>query len=85
MDIPLREAEAQLSDLVRRVAAGEEVVLTSEGHAVARLVPPRPLLTPEERLAFIRAVSDASAARATPGPSAARSQDFLFDDDGLPA
>ena len=42
--INLTEAKAQLSELMDRVEAGEEVVITRHGRAVARLspvVPPR--------------------------------------------
>jgi len=38
----------------------------------------------EERRAVMRAAQAAASAVATPGPSAARSQDFLYDEDGLP-
>ena len=36
--LAISEAKARLTDLVRRAEAGEEVVLTGHGHAVARLV-----------------------------------------------
>ena len=39
MYIPVSEAKAQLTDLVRRAEAGEEIILTRFGHAVARLAP----------------------------------------------
>ncbi len=38
----MHEAKTHLSRLLRRVAAGEEVVITSSGRPVARLVPPLP-------------------------------------------
>ena len=38
MHIPVSEAKAQLTDLVRRAEAGEEIILTRFGQAVARLV-----------------------------------------------
>jgi hypothetical protein len=34
--------------------------------------------------AFIEELQAAAAAKATPGPCAAHSQDFLYDEDGLP-
>jgi len=34
----ITDAKAQLTDLVRRAEAGDEVVLTSHGRPVARLV-----------------------------------------------
>lgn len=38
--INIAEAKTQLSALVDRVAAGEEIVITRNGRPVARLVPP---------------------------------------------
>ena len=37
--IEIREAKAQLSQLVRRVQRGDSVTLTHRGHPVARIVP----------------------------------------------
>ncbi|MBX9811048.1 MAG: type II toxin-antitoxin system prevent-host-death family antitoxin [Burkholderiales bacterium] len=41
MEISVRELKSRLSEYLRKVVAGEEVVVTSHGKAVARLVPPR--------------------------------------------
>jgi prevent-host-death family protein len=41
MEIPVRELKSRLSEYLRKVAEGEEVVVTSRGKAVARLVAPR--------------------------------------------
>lgn len=41
MGISVRELKSRLSEYLRKVAAGEEVVVTSRGKEVARLVPPR--------------------------------------------
>jgi hypothetical protein len=38
----------------------------------------------KSRRALLEAVRNSAAAKAAPGPSAARSQDFLYGDDGLP-
>ncbi|MFE0753480.1 type II toxin-antitoxin system Phd/YefM family antitoxin [Inquilinus sp. NPDC058860] len=83
MQISVSEAKAQLTELVRRAEAGEEVVLTRFGQPVARLVPEARKPTLAERKAIIAEIM-ASAGQASPGPSAARSQDFLYDDAGLP-
>lgn len=40
MNISVRELKSRLSETLRRVAAGEEMVVTSRGQEVARLVPP---------------------------------------------
>jgi antitoxin (DNA-binding transcriptional repressor) of toxin-antitoxin stability system len=79
VEISVTEAKAQLTDLVRRAEAGEEVVLTRHGHPAVRQTG-----DPASRRMFMAAIAKAGAAKATPGPDAARSQDFLYDDDGLP-
>jgi prevent-host-death family protein len=84
VEISVTDAKAQLTDLVRRAEAGEEVVLTRHGHPAVRLAPVRPTGDSESRRRFMEAIAKAGAAKATPGPDAARSQDFLYGDDGLP-
>lgn len=85
MHVPLSDAKARLTDLVRKAEAGEDVVLTRHGAAVARIVPVRRRPGPEERVAAIAELQAAVAARGVvPGPEAARSADFLYGDDGLP-
>lgn len=41
MEVPVRELKNRLSEYLRRVQAGEEIVVTSRGKAVARLLAPR--------------------------------------------
>jgi prevent-host-death family protein len=85
MEISVTDAKAQLTELVRRAEAGEDVVLTRHGHPAVRLVAvKRRRLSPEERRALLEELQRAAAGKVTPGPSAARSQDFLYDEDGLP-
>jgi prevent-host-death family protein len=84
MKISLSEAKGQLTELVRRAEAGEDVVLTRHGHEVVRLQPIRPAVDMERRRRALEQVRRTGPRNATPGPSAARSQDFLYDDDGLP-
>jgi prevent-host-death family protein len=82
MNISVSDAKAHLTDLVRRAEAGEEVVLTRHGQAVARIVPAakKPLTLDEKR----RIIEDIRAqAKPDDGLCAARSQDFLYDEDGL--
>jgi len=91
MYISIEEAQGQLLDLVRRAEAGEEVLLTHEGRTVATLGAVAKSrkswaeMTPEER----QKVIDDVVAKAPPKPAhlpdAEHSQDFLYDDDGLPA
>ena len=84
MKISVSEAKGQLTELVRRAEAGEEVVLTRHGHAAVRLVPVAAAPDGASRRALLEAVRASAAGKATPGPTAARSQDFLYGDDGLP-
>ena len=39
MTVPLEQAQQQLAQLIERLAAGEELVITRGGKPVARLVP----------------------------------------------
>ena len=85
MKVSVSEAKGQLTELVRRAEAGEEVVLTRRGHAAVRLVPVNAATTPSARRALMEKVRASAALKARPGPDAARSQDFLYGEDGLPA
>lgn len=85
MQVAVSDAKAQLTELVRRAEAGEEIVLTRHGKAAVRLVPMRPALTPAERAEVLREIRESAKRHMTPGPDAARSQDYLYGDDGLPA
>ena len=83
--VPVSDAKAQLTDLVRRAEAGEDVVLTRHGKDVVRLVAVH--ISPDlkaRRLAGIRAAQALAEGKFPPGFSAARSQDFLYNEDGLP-
>jgi prevent-host-death family protein len=84
MQISVTDAKGQLAELVRRAEAGDEVILIRHGHAAVRLVPVNPVADAKSRKALLDAVRAAAAGKATAGPSAARSQDFLYGDDGLP-
>jgi len=82
MRISVSEAKGQLTDLVRRAEAGDEIILTRLGQPAVRLVPVRPVPKRKTRRQLLEALRTAGAAKAHAGPSAARSQDFLYD--GLP-
>ena len=84
MQLAITDAKAHLTDLVRRAEAGEEIVLTRHGHAVVRLVAVHERPSAKKRAKLIAAIRAQTAAKAASGPSAARSQDFLYDDEGLP-
>ena len=88
MRVSVSDAKAQLTDLVRRAEAGEEVILTRHGQpAVKLVVVEKKQLTPEERRKiiddFVASIPD--SVRATWTEDAAHSQDFLYDENGLPA
>ncbi|MBV8849966.1 MAG: type II toxin-antitoxin system prevent-host-death family antitoxin [Methylobacteriaceae bacterium] len=84
MKISVSAAKVQLTELVRRAEAGEEVILTRHGHAAVRLVPDQPAKpSAKEKRALLEALR--GAAKASFGPDAAHSADFLYGDDGLPA
>jgi prevent-host-death family protein len=84
MRISVTEAKGLLTELVRRAEAGEEVVLTRYGRDAIRFAPVGPTRTLDERRRLLDSVQSAAAAKVTAGASAARSQDFLYDDNGLP-
>jgi prevent-host-death family protein len=84
MRISVSEAKGQLTELMRRAEAGDEVILTRHGQAAVRLVPITAVPDAKARRALLEAVRASGAAKARRGPSAARSQDFLYGDDGLP-
>jgi prevent-host-death family protein len=84
MQVSVTEAKGQLTELVRRAEAGDEVILTRHGHAAVRLVPVKTGPDRRSRRALLEAVRTTASMKATIGPSAARSQDFLYGADGLP-
>lgn len=84
MHISVSDAKAQLTDLVRRAEAGDEIVLTRHGHAAVRLVPVKARLTPEERGRVLADFRASVKGQVSQGPDAAHSADFLYGDDGMP-
>ena len=85
MKASVSQAKGQLTELVRLAEAGEEVILTRFGRDVVRLVPLKASPSPAERRAAVDRARLYGRVHAKPGPSAARSQDFLYDDEtGLP-
>jgi prevent-host-death family protein len=84
MQVSVTDAKGQLTELVRRAEAGDEIILTRHGHAAVRLVPVSAPSDQKARRALLATIRRAGSAKAKAGPSAARSQDFLYGDDGLP-
>jgi antitoxin (DNA-binding transcriptional repressor) of toxin-antitoxin stability system len=91
MHISISEAQGQLLELVRRAESGEEVVLTHEGETVAKINATGTTsktwrrMTPEERQRAMSQVLAKIPPLEDGGPDAAHSQDFLYDENGLPA
>jgi len=83
MEISVSEAKGQLTDLVRRAENGDDV-LTRHGQPTVRLVPVAPIQDRSSRRRILDAVRKSGATIAVRGGDAARSQDFLYDEDGLP-
>ena len=84
MEVSLSDAKARLTDLVRQAEAGEDVVLTRHGQPVARIVASVKKTDAVTKRRLIEELQKSAAETMTPGPSAARSQDFLYDEFGLP-
>jgi prevent-host-death family protein len=85
MRISIAEAEGQLTELVRLASQGEEVVLTQDGNAAARLEPVKKILSPAEKSQIIDRIQEQVRKKNLPaGPDAAHSQDFLYDEFGHP-
>jgi prevent-host-death family protein len=80
MNIPITEAKAQLTELVRRAENGETVVLTRHGKPAVRLVPAE--AAPPRKLdrALIDAITESAMAKMRPGPW----DEDTYDEGGLP-
>ena len=84
MDVSVKEARDKLDELLDRAEAGEEVVLTREGRPPARIVVARPAGKTDFDRAVIDEITRRAIAEGLPGPDAAHSQDYLYDEFGLP-
>jgi len=84
MQVSVTDAKGQLTDLVRRAEAGDEIILTRHGQPAVKLVAINTLPDKATRRKIMEAVRRAGVDRAVQGAPAARSQDFLYDEDGLP-
>ena len=84
MQVSVSDAKGQLTDLVRRAEAGDEVILTRHGQPAVRLVPIGNKPAGADRRRILETVRAAGKQKAVAGADAARSQDFLYGDSGLP-
>ncbi len=85
MQVSVTDAKGRLTDLVRRAEAGDEVILTRHGHAAVRLTPVKTIPNKQSRWDVMESIRLQAAGKVIDGPDAARSQDFLYDENGLPA
>jgi prevent-host-death family protein len=86
MRISVAEAADRLTELTRRADEGEQIVLTDNGRPAFQLVPiARRPLPPEERKKVFDEIRSKTPTWSSPfDTDAARSQDFLYDELGLP-
>ena len=82
MRVPVSETKEQLTELVKRAEAGDEVILTGHGHDVARPVAVAVAPCRKCRRTLMERIRAVATTKALPGPAAAHSQDFLYD--GMP-
>jgi prevent-host-death family protein len=87
----MEQAAARVEELVERAERGEPVIITRDGQDAVALRPIEaaeklPTLSPEERRQLFKELQQRVEQRPDPFPeeTAARSQDFLYDENGLP-
>jgi antitoxin (DNA-binding transcriptional repressor) of toxin-antitoxin stability system len=80
MEVSVGDALVRWQELIQRVEAGEEIILTRQGHAVVRMLPVQPsaVFDPKRRADFLRALSRKASAKAAPGAPAAQADQFLY-------
>jgi prevent-host-death family protein len=81
------EAKSRLSELLDRVARGEEIVITRDGKPAARLVPAGEESIPKKKKAAaaeLRAIAERFRANVKVPFSCQDINDILYDKDGLP-
>ncbi|MBV8770222.1 MAG: type II toxin-antitoxin system prevent-host-death family antitoxin [Hyphomicrobiales bacterium] len=84
MRVSVTDAKAKLTHLLRRAEAGDDVIITRHGQSAVRLVPVTVQPSSHERRALLEFVRASGARKTKRWPTAARSQDFLYDNHGLP-
>lgn len=90
MRISVQDAQGKLGELIDRADKGEDILLTRGGDPIARIVPLKTVEASakdiEDFAALLRDIKERARRAADPFPeeTAARSQDFLYDEDGLP-
>lgn len=86
MRVSVSDAKAQLTDLVRRAEAGDDVIITPRGLPAVRLVPVTRKASADDKRRLLEALRGAAKGKpGLEGVSAADIDKFLYDEDGLPA
>lgn len=85
MKIAISEAKAELSALVNAALAGEQVILTKHGRPVAEIRPLTNTKKPAEKLSAMKKILTEARSERLGGVSAAKADNFLYDDNGLPS
>jgi antitoxin (DNA-binding transcriptional repressor) of toxin-antitoxin stability system len=76
--------QTNLRNIVERVEAGEEIVLMRNGEPFAKIEPIKPHPKNSQRRAILEAYRGAAKPFWNDDDTAERSQDFLYDEFGLP-
>lgn len=87
MRISVTEAAENFSELAKLAERGEEVILTQDGRPSLQLVPiaeKKPLSREEKQKVFDEIRKSGPKWASDFDTNAARSQDFLYDENGLP-
>jgi prevent-host-death family protein len=84
VQVRISDAKAQLTHLVHLAEAGEDIQLMRHGRIVARIVPVAARNSAAVTRSILEEIISEARSNPSPGPDAARSQDFLYDDEGLP-
>lgn len=79
MEVSVSDAKGQLTDLVRRAEAGDEIILTRHGHAAVRLTPMRKEPDKKARTVLLKKLRGVGLGR---DPN--KASFVLYDEDGFP-
>jgi antitoxin (DNA-binding transcriptional repressor) of toxin-antitoxin stability system len=82
MRVAVSAAKARLTELARRAEGGDDITPTRRVEVVARIIPV--VRAPAQAARFATIDHAVAMSKATPGPSAAQSQNFLYSEDGPP-
>lgn len=84
MNVSISDAKGQLTELVRRAEAGEEIIVTRHGRPAVRLVPAYGAGRPRFRREVIDEITRRAVAKFPPRKKPSPHHDDLYDESGLP-